>query len=744
MERAYFCSLGISRKLFNINSMPETAVAPTIRRQVDHSICVLTFDRPESSANIFDAATLSDLDQQLDFIEKEDSLEGVVILSAKKSIFIAGADLKTLLHQAQTGEMRVFIAEGQRVFNRLAALQIPTCAAIHGACAGGGYEITLACDWRVASDDPATRIGLPETTLGLIPAWGGCTRLPRLIGPEKAAEVILKGKLYSAQEAKQLGLVDEIVPREKLLEVARKKLRDGKRPSPSSLSRREADGEAAGEGKRSAPRASGNPAPARALEIIRKNLQIDQSLAAELTTIAELGETDATQNLIRNFFLAEKYKRGSSKQTLEKITHAAVIGAGVMGSGIAQWLSSRGVSVILRDVGTEELTRGLANIEKTYADAVKRGIMTEEKAKEGRARIVASSAPIELRDVQIVIEAASEKLEIKKQIFRDLAQKAPRAAMLATNTSALPISDLATETEVPERVIGLHFFNPVSRMKLVEVVVGTETSDETIGRALGFVRQLAKLPVTMRDSPGFLVNRVLFPYLLEAAELFGNGASAQEIDNALLRWGMPMGPLRLIDEIGVDITVDIANTLEKTYRERDRVSKILREMLSAKMLGRKSGGGFYKYDDKSQTANAEIEKLRAANPVIPSENASPARTEESRHESLKVTQRDRSTALRFAQDDGEDVANRLMFLMVNEAARCLEENVVASPEDADFGMILGTGFPAWRGGPLRFAENFGIKKLVEEMEKLARTNGKYVPCALLRKHAREGTRFYGN
>src|SRR5216110_3641037 len=213
--------------------MPETAVAPTIRRQVDHSICVLTFDRPESGANIFDAATLSDLDQQLDFIEGEDSLGGVVILSAKKSIFIAGADLKTLLRQAQAGEMRAFIAEGQRIFNRLAALKIPTCAAIHGACAGGGYEVALACDWRVASDDPATRIGLPETTLGLIPAWGGSTRLPRLIGAEKAAEVILKGKLYSAQEALKLGLVDEVASRDQLLQAARKKLRDGKRAARS-------------------------------------------------------------------------------------------------------------------------------------------------------------------------------------------------------------------------------------------------------------------------------------------------------------------------------------------------------------------------------------------------------------------------------------------------------------------------------------------------------------------------------
>src|SRR5438067_7020403 len=359
--------------------MSVTATASMIQREIDHGICLLTFDRPESGANVFDAATLSDLDQQLDFIEEEDSLEGVVILSAKKSIFIAGADLKTLLHQAQTGEMGGFIAEGQRIFNRLAALKIPTCAAIHGACAGGGYEIALACDWRVASDDPATRIGLPETTLGLIPAWGGCTRLPRLIGAEKAAEVILKGKLYSAQQALKLGLVDEIAPRDQLIERAQKKVRVGKRPSPGASrpplpAQGEARGAAGGEGKE-----LGNTAPARALEIIQNSLtrSVDESLRLELDAIVELGKTEPTQNLIRNFFLAEKYKRGGRSRTPpERVKHAAVIGSGVMGSGIAQWLSSRGVTVILRDVAREQIDRGLANIERSYAEAVTRWLMT--------------------------------------------------------------------------------------------------------------------------------------------------------------------------------------------------------------------------------------------------------------------------------------------------------------------------------------------------------------------------------
>ena len=679
-----------------------------IRREIGQDgICILTFDRPESGANIFDAATMDNLREHVDAMEKEASIKGVIVVSAKKSIFIAGADLKTLLKQAQTGEMRGFISEGQQVFNRLAALKVPTVAAIHGACAGGGYEITLACDYRVASDDPATKIGLPETTLGLVPAWGGATRLPRLIGPAGAAEVILKGKLYGAAEALKLGLVDEVVSKEQLLEAARNKLAGGKRKmeggAPATLASQEL----------SPPKPSGNAAPGRAYEIIKHaaDSSVDESLAMEVDAISDLGATDATQNLIRNFFLADKYRKGSSKTAPEKIQHAAVIGAGVMGSGIAQWLSSRGVSVILRDVDSGAIDRGLANIDKTYADAVKRGLMAEEKAKEGRARIVCSSQPGPMRDVQIVIEAASEKLEIKKKIFSDLATNTPETAILATNTSALPIDELATSTGAPSRVVGLHFFNPVSRMKLIEVVVGRQTGEDVRERALAFARQVGKLPVLVQDSPGFLVNRVLFPYLLDAAELFQNGVSAEEIDGALLQWGMPMGPLRLIDEIGIDITVDIAATLEKAFGARDHAPEILQKMYGAKMLGRKSGGGFYKYEGKQQTPNESVQEWR--------------------------------------QESGEkfhleNITNRLTYLMVNEAARCLEEKVVAAPEDADYGMVLGTGFPVYRGGPLRFAESVGLKKVVTDMDGIhSRAGEKFVPCDLLRQHAQDGTTFYG-
>jgi 3-hydroxyacyl-CoA dehydrogenase / enoyl-CoA hydratase / 3-hydroxybutyryl-CoA epimerase len=726
LRRLAFC-----RNPAKINSMPVTLSSSMIQREIGPDrICILTFDRPESAANIFDAPTLKELAEHLDDIENDSEIAGLIITSAKKSIFIAGADLKTLLQQAQAGELREFIAEGQRIFNRIAALKIPTCAAIHGACAGGGYEITLACDYRVASDDPATRIGLPETTLGLIPAWGGCTRLPRLIGPERAAEVIGKGKLYSAPEALQLALVDEVVPRGNLIDAACGKIRAGKRKVEGGAPAMPADRSAWPE--LAPPRQSGNAAPVRALEVIKIGLttSIEQSLALELDMIVDLGKSESTRNLIRNFFLAEKYKRGSSKAAVEKVVHAAVIGAGVMGSGIAQWLSSRGVSVILRDVSREQIERGLATIEKTYAEAVKRRLIKEEEAKQGRARIVASTAPMELRDVQVVIEAASENIDVKKQIFRNLSMQVGPKTIVATNTSALPVRELAACTISPDRVIGLHFFNPVSRMKLVEVVVANETSNQTKEHILAFVRQIGKLPVVVRDSPGFLVNRVLFPYLLDAAGLFEAGVNGELVDDTLTEWGMPMGPLRLIDEIGVDIALDIALTLEKAYGTRDRAPQILQKMRANNVLGRKTGAGFYKYEGKQQTQNEAIEQWRGG---VVAGVGDPGRGRSNAAGSPGAP---------TPATTGTELALRLVFLMVNEAARCLEEKMVESAEDVDYGMILGTGFAPHRGGPLRFADYLGPRTVVEQMERLAQNDEKFTPCEILKKHARDGTKFY--
>src|SRR5213592_4755546 len=382
------------------------------------------------------------------------------------------------------------------------------------------------------------------------------------------------------------------------------------------------------------------------------------------------------------------------------------------------------------DIAREQIDRGLANIEKTYADAVKRGLMTEENAKQGRARICGSTAPMELRDVRFVIEAASEKMNIKKEVFRELAMEAGPKTIIATNTSALPVSELADVTVSPEYVIGMHFFNPVRRMKLVEVVIAKQTSDETRERTLAFSRQIGKLPVVVRDTPGFLVNRLLFPYLLDAAELFESGLEVDKIDSALVQWGMPMGPLRLIDEIGVDITVDIGNTLERAYGKRDHVSAVLLWLRDQQMLGRKTGAGFYKYEGKTNKPNESLAHWRSAHVVA-------GRGDPGKDEGSATTQ-----PASPPPATADDLTHRLILLMVNESARCVEEKVVDSPEDADYGMILGTGFAPFRGGPLRFAEHFGLKKIVEEMEQLAQSDEKFAPCAILKEHVQNGTKFY--
>jgi len=334
--------------------------------------------------------------------------------------------------------------------------------------------------------------------------------------------------------------------------------------------------------------------------------------------------------------------------------------------------------------------------------------------------------------VQFVIEAASEKMNIKKEVFSELAMEAGPKTVIATNTSALPVNVLAEVTVSPEHVVGLHFFNPVSRMKLVEVVMAKETSEETRARSVAFVRQIGKLPVIVHDSPGFLVNRVLFPYLLDAAELFERGLDADKIDSALEQWGMPMGPLRLIDEIGVDIAVDIGNTLEKAYGRRDHVSAVLLWLRDGQMLGRKTGAGFYKYEGKAQTRNDSLSQWRRAS--IVAGGGDPGNNEGS------ATTRPASPPPATA----DDLPRRLIFLMVNEAARCVEEKVVESAEDADYGMILGTGFAPFRGGPLRYAEHYGLNKVVEELERLAQSEEKFLPCEILRKHARDGTKFHAD
>lgn len=656
-----------------------TGTTSTRLERAEDGIARLIFDRPDSSANIFDEATLTGLDGHLASLEQSPPT-GLILTSAKRSIFIAGADIKSILSNPDPGEIERLIKLGQDVFQRLAELRFPTVAAIHGACVGGGYEITLACDYRVASPDSCTKIGLPETNLGILPGWGGSTRLPRLIGLPKALDIILGGKTVPAAYAKKLGMIDEVAPKENLVVLAERMIARGKRKSGGHwfFNSRPVSGLLKGRvGKKVQAKTRGNyPAIPKALEVVTKGLRssVTEALALERQAINELAATPAARNLIRVFFLQERARKqvyAEGLTGLPPVERAAVVGAGVMGAGITQWLTSRGLPVTLTDIGPDQLAKGMATIDKLYREGIKRRIFTRTSAQRGMDRVSPVTGAAQLHRVELVIEAAVETLDIKKKIFHDLDQRTPPDAILATNTSALPISEIAAATSRPDKVIGIHFFNPVHRMQLVEIVVGEQTSPETVQRTLSFVQGIGKLPVISKDRPGFIVNRILLPYLIEAGRLFDNGANIETVDRAMLDFGMPMGPLRLIDEVGADVALHVAATLHASFGERLSVPPILQKLVDAGMLGRKSGKGFYRYGGKGgEVPNPEARALCRQTDGTPAD---------------------------------QKLQERMAGLMAAEAKHCLDEGIAASADDIDFAMIMGAGFAPFRGGPLTYA-----------------------------------------
>lgn len=691
---------------------------PIHRQFREDGVCVLTFDRPGAPINIFDRATLEELAAQVNALGQQYlDVKGLVLISGKPTVFVAGADLRAI-SQMSRAELKNFIELGQTTFAAIAALPFPTVAAIHGACVGGGLEVALACDWRVATDDKSTRIGLPETKLGILPAWGGSTRLPKLIGLANALDIILGGKTLPAKPALKKGMIDAIAPKEHLLEAALPLLKGGKR----HLKRGLKDTLAApvihaAARKQALARTHGHyPAITKALDVaVAASGVRDDSMAREIErdAVLDVAASPIAANLIRLFFLQDRSKKLAvpGAEPGAPVRNAAVIGAGVMGAGIAQWLSSHGVRVILRDVDAARVGVGMATVKKLYDAGAKRHVFSAQEVRDGVERVAPAPAEVPLHRCDIVIEAAVEKMEIKKTIFRRLDALAGDQTILATNTSALSIAELARSTARPERVIGLHFFNPVHQMQLVEVVIAPETSPTVAARALKFAQSIGKLPVLVKDSPGFLVNRILLPGLVEAADLFAHGTDATLIDSAMVDFGMPMGPLRLSDEVGTDIALDVAQTLAAAFPSWMLVPEILPKMIEKGLLGKKAGRGFYVHQ-------------KGAKHAVPNNEA---------------------RALRSAKGEPlarEEISKRIVLLMINEAARCLEEKIVEGPEDVDFAMVMGTGFAPFRGGPLRYADSLGAAAVVRDLEALAATAPHFKPCNLLSEMARNQSRFY--
>ncbi len=706
-----------------------------IRREVRDGICTLTFDKQGSAANILDSATFVELNAHLDFLEKEGkSLKGTVFASAKGKIFIAGADLHGFTKNDPTPEfLGKLIDQGQQTYERIARLPIPTVAAIQGVCVGGGTELTLACDWRVAANDSATKIGLPEVQIGILPAWGGSVRLPRLIGLPAALPIILAGKQHAGVPAKKIGLVDDIAYPEGLLSVSEGMLRRGKRPAAAKtplanlpIAR---DVVAASARKGVMQKTRGNyPAALKALEVAVKALGVshEEGLRLEKTAFIELAGSDAARNLISIFFLQERAKKlklpadmTASDAKPRPVKRSAVVGAGLMGAGIAQWLAGRGQRVILKDISPDALSKGMQSIGKIFRDAAKRRVFTVADAQAGFDRVLPVTGDVPMRDVDMVIEAAVEKLDLKRKIFAGLERQVGPQTVLATNTSALSIDAIAEGLERPEQVVGIHFFNPVHRMQLVELVRGTRTSAAALDAALGMVKSIGKLPVITRDRPGFLVNRVLLPYMVEAVRLFLDGHHAHRIDRIMLDFGMPMGPIRLSDEVGLDVADHVARDLAARLPHAAPIKDdTLKTLIAKGALGRKAGKGFYTYSTDGKSKGDDS---------LPPMNTAAALLQPGR-----------------APQTGDGLLrDRMVLIMVNEAARVLEENVVDAPVDVDFGMIMGTGWAPFRGGPLRYADKRGLPEIVKRLDELAGTAGEHFrPAKLLRDLAQDGKGFY--
>jgi len=674
----------------------------------------ITFDRPDSTANIFDPATLQALEELVDSVTRLPSATSLVFRTAKDSIFVAGADLN-VLENASPEDLELFLIQGQRVFQKIAGLSCITVAEIHGACLGGGCELALACDWRVASDDRSTKIGLPETQLGILPGWGGSSRLPRLIGLPAALDLILGGKQLAGRQAKKLGLVDGVAARERLGTLTDQLLAKGKPRRPSHwltnnplsalVIRRVAGGKARA-------RSRGNyPAIDAALQVVTQAVSgsLTDSMTRERTAVRSLATSPEARQLLRVFHLQERARKfhfSPDPVTPNTVSRVAVIGAGVMGSGIAQWLAARKIPVLLRDLDPARVGAGLRSVRQLFRDAVKHRIFTETEAHRLSGNVIPSATVVPMQSIDLVIEAAVEDLEIKRKIFRDLAGRTRADTLLATNTSALPVSQLAEDPEIGrrDRLIGLHFFNPVARMQLVEIVTTPHTSPEVVETALAFVRKLGKLPVVVGDRPGFLVNRILMPYLIEAGRLFDAGWDAKLIDEAMLDFGMPMGPLRLLDEVGLDVALHVAHTMQSAFGDRFAIPQILDRLVQNGFFGRKTGEGIYEHRKSKGKAVSDNALVRRAHGTAPA-----------------------------SLPDKAAVAERLALLMVNEATRCLEEEVAHSEDDVDFAMIFGTGFAPFRGGPIAWAKALGWPVVREKLEALAAREGEaFTPSEWIR------------
>lgn len=650
----------------------------------DDRVVVLTFDRADSSVNTLAREVLEELEQLVERIAIEKP-KGVVVISGKTSGFVAGADIAEFKTYHERGTVFESIRYGQNVFQKLAELPCPTVAAIHGFCMGGGTELSLACRYRVASTDDSTRIGLPEVKLGIYPGWGGSVRLPPLVGAPAAFDMMLTGRALSASNARAIGLIDKTCEPAVLLDTALALLKRGvKRPLKQRLTGwatncwpvRQALAPMLVKQVSRKARKAHYPAPFALIETWRRSGgPVESRLVSEAKSVAKLAGTPTAQNLVRVYFLQERLKGLGGKS--HDIKHVHVVGAGVMGGDIAAWSALRGFETTLQDRSLEQIQPAIARAHTFYEKKLKR----EDKRAAAIARLNADVDGAGVAKADLVIEAIFENLEAKRALYAKVEENLPANSLLTSNTSSIPLTDLRAELKRPAQFAGLHFFNPVSMMPLVEIVRHDGIDAETERRLAAFCRAIDKLPVPVAGTPGFLVNRILMPYLLEAMTLYSEGVPGPVIDKAALAFGMPMGPIELADTVGLDVAASVGKIMAEFLNLP--IPSGLDGLLASGKRGRKDGQGFYTWENG-----------RAKKPEVPKDYKAP-----------------------------EDLTDRLVLAFVNEAVACLHEGVVADADLLDAGVIFGTGFAPFRGGPIQYVRSEGAAKLKARLEQLAGRHG---------------------
>ncbi len=649
-------------------------------------IVVLTLDRAGASVNSLNRAVLDELAQIVERLSF-DPPKGVVIRSGKASGFIAGADIHEFELYEKQGGVLASIENGQRVFQNLARLRCPTVAAIHGFCMGGGTELSLACRYRIASRDPSTKIGLPEVMLGIHPGWGGTARLPRLIGATDALPIMLTGKALSAEAAKSLGVVDSLTSPELLLEGAKELIRHQR---PRSLTQRakawatniwpvrQILAPIVRKQTAAKVRPDQYPAPFALIEVWRRGgSSITQRLKLEARSVAKLAQTPTCRNLVRVFFLQERLKGlGAGSDAAIKRVH--VIGAGVMGGDIAAWCALRGFDVTLQDREMKFIQPALDRAQELFAKRLK----TPERIQPVAARLKADVDGKGIADADLVIEAIFENLEAKHELYRKTEPAMKAGALLATNTSSIPLNDLRTAVNTPSRFLGLHYFNPVAQMPLVEIVRQDQLDAANEKHAFAFCKAIDKLPVPVKGTPGFLVNRILMPYLLESLRLFKEGVPGPVLDKAAKKFGMPMGPIELADTVGLDVCASVGKEVGEFLGLE--IPEGLDALIADGKRGKKTGEGLYKW-----------ESGKPVKPEVDPNYQAPA-----------------------------DITERMILPMLNESVSCLHDGVVDDADLLDAGVIFGTGFAPFRGGPIQYIRAEGAGKIKTQLETLAGKYGK--------------------